>query len=241
MPWSVSGKVGVITGASCGLGHAITKRLGAQHQMKLACVSRRELTIDLPEGCRGFKADIQSSAECDQLLKLVRKEMGGVAVLVNCAGVTQNKIHAMSSDADYDLVMNTNVRGAFNVTRAALRHGGLLQAGEGSVVHIGSTVGLTGNKGQVLYAASKAALSAASKSWAKEYGAKNIRFNVVAPGLMEGGGMGETLSEAQREEWRRNCPLGRLATVDDVADMVVAVLLSSYVNGQTIAVDGGAN
>lgn len=241
MPWNVSGKVGVITGASCGLGREITKRLATNHRMKLACVSRRDFAADLPEGCRGFKADIQNSKDCDQLLKLVRKEMGSVSVLVNCAGVTQNKIHAMSSDADYDLVMNTNVRGAFNVTRAALRHGGLLQVGEGSVVHIGSTVGLTGNKGQVLYAASKAALSAASKSWAKEYGAKNIRFNVVAPGLIEGSGMGETLSDAQREEWRQSCPLGRLATVEDVADVVVAALLSSYVNGQTIAVDGGAH
>nr|AGU68124.1 3-oxoacyl-acyl-carrier-protein reductase [Strigomonas oncopelti] len=241
MPWCVSGKVGVVTGASCALGREITRRLAASHHMKLACVSRRDFAADLPEGCRGFKADIQSAKDCDQLLRLVRKEMGAVSVVVNCAGVTQNKIHAMSSDADYDFVMNTNVRGAFNVTRAALRHGGLLQAGEGSVVHIGSTVGLTGNKGQVLYAASKAALSAASKSWAKEYGAKNIRFNVVAPGLIDGGGMGETLSDAQREAWRQSCPLGRLATVDDVAEMVVAALLSSYLNGQTIVLDGGVN
>ncbi|EPY19736.1 3-oxoacyl-[acyl-carrier protein] reductase [Strigomonas culicis] len=241
MPWCVSGKVGLITGASCGLGREITRRLATSHGMTLVCVSRRDWAADLPEGCRGMTADIRSGAACDQLLRHVRQELGPVSVLVNCAGVTQNKLHAVSSDADYDVVMDTNVRGALNVTRAALRHGGLLQGGGGSVVHIGSTVGLTGNKGQVLYAASKAALSAASKSWAKEYGAKNIRFNVVAPGLIEGGGMGATLSDAQREAWRQSCPLGRLATVEDVADVVVSVLLSSYVNGQTIAVDGGAS
>nr|AGU68100.1 3-oxoacyl-acyl-carrier-protein reductase [Angomonas desouzai] len=237
----MSGKVGLLTGSTSALGRAVARRLTQQHHLSLACVSRRVQPIEaLPAGCHPFQADLQSSEQCDALCKLVKDQLGPISVMVNCAGVTQNKLHVRTNDQDYDLVFNTNVRGGLNITKSALRHGGLLQCGDGSVIHVGSVVGLHGNAGQVLYSASKAALSASARSWAKEYGAKNIRFNVVAPGLIDGEGMGQTLSEAQRESWRKDCPLGRLATVEDVADVIVSVLQCSFVNGQTISVDGGA-
>ncbi|KPI89886.1 3-oxoacyl-(acyl-carrier protein) reductase-like protein [Leptomonas seymouri] len=239
MVWHVEGKVGVITGASCALGREIAQRLTAQHRMKMACVSRKAFTTPLPVGCTPFKADISRSDDCDALLRNVKMELGPVSLLINCAGVTQNKIYLRSTDADYDAIMDTNLRGALQVTRAALRHGGLLQTQDGSVLHIGSIAGVVGNEGQVLYSASKAALTGATKSWAREYGARNIRFNVVAPGLIEGNGMATSLTEEQRQRWRDACPLKRLATVTEVADIVLAVVLCPYISSQTISVDGG--
>ncbi|KPA84190.1 putative mitochondrial 3-oxoacyl-(acyl-carrier protein) reductase-like protein [Leptomonas pyrrhocoris] len=207
--------------------------------MKVACASRKAFTTALPTGCTAFVADISRSDDCDALLCNIKAQLGPVSLLINCAGVTLSKMHMRCTDADYDAIMNTNLRGALQVTRAALRHGGLLQTQDGSVLHIGSVAGVVGNEGQVLYSASKAALTGATKSWAKEYGVRNLRFNVVAPGLIEGEGMAASLSSEQRQRWRDACPLKRLATVTEVADMVLAVALCPYVNGQTISVDGG--
>ncbi|KAG5504511.1 hypothetical protein JKF63_04963 [Porcisia hertigi] len=239
MVWNVHGKVGVITGASCALGREITARLASQHQMKLACVSRKPFASPLPAGCAAFVADVTRGDDCDALMKSVQRELGAVSVLINCAGVTLNKVHMRCTDDDYDSVMDTNLKGALQVTRAALRHGGLLKLQDSAVLHIGSVAGVVGNEGQVLYSASKAALSGAVKSWALEYGSRNVRFNVIAPGLIDGEGMASALSEAQKQRWRDGCPLKRLATVSEVADMAVAVVLCSYMNGQTIVVDGG--
>ncbi|AIN99626.1 3-oxoacyl-ACP reductase, putative [Leishmania panamensis] len=241
MVWSVCGKVGVLTGASCALGHEIMERLASQHRMKLACVSRRPFAAPLPAGCAAFVADVSRGDDCDALMKAVQCELGAMSLLINCAGVTLSKLHLTCTDKDYAAVMDTNLRGALQVTRAALRHGGLLKLQDGAVLHIGSLAGLVGNEGQVLYSASKAALSGAVKSWALEYGPRNIRFNVVAPGLIDGEGMATSLNEAQKQRWRDNCPLKRLATASEVADMAVAVALCPYMNGQTIAVDGGTS
>lgn len=239
MPWNVEGRVGVVVGASCALGKEVARRLALEHRMKLACVSRKPFAFALPEQCKAFQANVCSGGDCDALFKSISTELGPVSLVVNCAGVTLSKVHLRCTDQDYDFVMNTNLRGALNVTKSALRHGGLLKLQDGSVVHIGSVVGVTGNEGQVIYSASKAALSGAVKSWAKEYGVRNTRFNVVAPGLIDGEGMGAELSPEQRELWKKACPLGRLAKVDEVADVVVTVALSPYINGQTISVDGG--
>ncbi|KAG5475742.1 hypothetical protein LSCM4_04327 [Leishmania orientalis] len=239
MVWNVRGKVGVITGASCALGRAIVERLAIEHQMRLACVSRKPFAALLPDGCAAFVADVSRSDDCNSLMKSVQRELGAVSLLINCAGVTLSKVHMMCTDDDYATVMDTNLKGALQVTRAALRHGGLLKLQDGAVLHIGSVAGVVGNEGQVLYSASKAALSGAVKSWALEYGPRNIRFNVVAPGLIDGEGMAMSLSETQKQRWCDSCPLKRLATVSEVADITVAVTLCPYMNGQTIAVDGG--
>lgn len=242
----VSGRVGVVTGASSALGLKVAERLAVQHQMKVACVSRKPFTVSLPPNCQAFQADVAHSKSCDDLFKAVSAEMGrqtsGVTAVVNCAGVTLNKLLLRCTDDDFDAVMNTNLRGSVNVCRSALRYGGLMKQSAdtgASIVLVGSVVGVVGNEGQVLYSASKAALGGVVKSLAKEYGRKHIRFNVVSPGLIEGRGMSETLSEAQKEAWRRSCSLGRLATPDDAADAIVSVLLSPYITGQVVSVDGG--
>lgn len=234
-------------------------------------------------------------------MRAITSTLGGVSLFIHAAGCNTNKLLVRCTDEDYDTVMNTNVRGAVNMTRAVLRYGGMLlplppasddgvrgprrDSGK-SVLYIGSVVGSMGNTGQVLYAASKAALSGMTRSLAQEYSGKDIRFNVVAPGLIcaphtketsEGGacltssatcrdsgvdhersrmdlsrhdqihcygadapvGMARALTPEQLEQWRRRCPLRRLATVEDVVDVVVGVAFARYINGQTIAVDGG--
>lgn len=239
MSWNVQGKVGLITGASSALGREVTRRLALQHGLRIACVSRRSTIEALPDNCTSFQADVTKSTECDALLKAVRQDLGPVAIVVSCAGTTLNKLHVRTTDEDYNFIMDTNLRGALNISRSALRYGGMVQLGDGSMLFTGSAVGESGNEGQVLYGASKAALGGAVRCLAKEYGAKNIRFNVVAPGLIEGPGMGTTLTDAQRAQWRQLTALKRLATVGDVADVIVSTLLSTYVTGKTIIVDGG--
>ncbi|EKG05423.1 3-oxoacyl-ACP reductase, putative [Trypanosoma cruzi] len=239
MPWCLEGRVGVVTGASSAIGRQVAARLYNEHRMRLACVSRRDLTALVPPECTCLKADLLSSSDAEAVMKSVQRALGPVSLLVNCAGVTLNKIHLRCTDDDYDAIMNVNLRGALSITRAALRHGGMLREGDGCVLHVGSVVGSLGNEGQVIYSASKAALSGAVKSWAREYGLKNLRFNVIAPGLIDGEGMGLTLSEEQREWWRTRCPMGRLATVEDVTDAIIGVSLCRFISGQTIHVDGG--
>lgn len=239
MPWGLDGRVGVVTGASSAIGRLVAARLAKEHRMQLVCVSRRDLTSLVPPECTCLKADLSVSSECDTLMRTVRESLGSVTLLINCAGVTLNKMHVRCTDGDYDALMNVNLRGALCITRAVLRHGGMLKEGDGCVLHVGSVVGSLGNEGQVIYAASKAALSGAVKSWAREYGPKNLRFNVIAPGLIEGEGMGVTLTEEQHDWWRKRCPMGRLATVEDVADAIIGTCLCRFINGQTIHVDGG--
>ncbi|RNF03712.1 3-oxoacyl-(acyl-carrier protein) reductase [Trypanosoma rangeli] len=239
MPWGLEGRVGVVTGASSAIGRQVAARLVKEHRMRLTCVSRKDVTALVPPECLCLKADLAQSADTDAVMKSVRETLGPVSLLVNCAGVTLNKMHVRCTGDDYDAVMNVNLRGALNLTSAALRHGGMLQGRDGCVVHVGSIVATLGNEGQVIYAASKAALSGAVKSWTREYGMRNLRFNVIAPGLIEGEGMGATLTEEQREWWRRRCPMNRLATVEDVADAIIGVSLCRFINGQTIHVDGG--
>ncbi|KEG10199.1 putative 3-oxoacyl-ACP reductase [Trypanosoma grayi] len=239
MPWNLEGRVGVVTGASSAIGRQLAARLVSEHRMRVACVSRKDVNGLVPAECNCLRADLSVSSDCDAVMKRVKETVGPVALLVNCAGVTLNKVHVRCTDDDYDALMNVNVRAALQLTRSTLRHGGMLKEGDGCIIHVGSVVGSMGNEGQVLYAASKAALSGAVKSWAREYGAKNLRFNVIAPGLIEGEGMGATLMEDQREWWRRRCPMGRLATTEDIVDAIIGVGLCRYINGQTVLVDGG--
>lgn len=248
---SMRGKVAVVTGASGALGRAVAERLVRGHGASVALISHsRPVPLEnfVPQASTpppvAFQCDVTNAALCQELFRKISRKLGPTALVVHCSGVTLSKVFLRCSEIDYDSVMNVNLRGALNVSQAALRYGGLMSkeveaSGGGSVVLLGSVVGTRGNEGQVLYSASKAALSGAVMSLAKEYGSKKVRFNVVAPGLIEGTEMCTKLSDAQRDGFVRMSALQRCAKVEEVADAVLAVGLSTFINGTTVEVTGG--
>lgn len=221
---------------------------------------------NMPGRAVGFHCDIRDPHACQALFEQVKSTLGPVSLVVHCAGSTLNKLFLRSTAEDYRAVFDTNVLGAMNVTQAALRYGGLrdvdrranntaasatrigMDGGDDaqesepcfkSVVLLGSVAGTRGSEGQVLYSAAKASLSGMVQSLTREYAGKGIRFNVVAPGLIEGTDMFAALSPAQQDAWRRQSALRRCASVEEVAGAVLHTGLASYINGQTITVDGG--
>jgi 3-oxoacyl-[acyl-carrier protein] reductase len=186
-------------------------------------------------------ADITNAEDCKRIIKTAVDvgSHGHVDLLVNCAGITKDAIFATSSDADFEELWKTNVLGPLRLTRLALRQGKMLSKKDGAVVFVGSVVARTGNQGQVGYGATKAALEGATVSLSKEYGGSNIRFNVVAPGLVEGTGMHNALDKKTRDAFMEKTALRRLATVAEVAEAVVMTAQAQYVTGSVIRVDGG--
>jgi 3-oxoacyl-[acyl-carrier protein] reductase len=187
---------------------------------------------------RGFACEITDTAAVNQLIADVEGAFGAVDILVNNAGLTRDNIVPRLKDEDWQVVLDTNLRGAFATIRAASR--GMMKRRWGRIINIASVVGLIGNKGQANYAASKAGLIGLTKSVAKELASRNVLANVVAPGFIETD-MTSRLTEEAREALSKQIPLERLGTGNDVAGMV-AFLASdhaSYITGQVFVVDGG--
>ncbi|HET6765524.1 MAG TPA: SDR family NAD(P)-dependent oxidoreductase, partial [Longimicrobiaceae bacterium] len=184
----LQGQVAVVTGGSRGIGLGIATAL-ADAGAKVAVVARdgeraQAAAEGLPgEGHRGYACDVAKSAACDELVKRIESELGGLDVLVNNAGVTRDNVLMRLKDEDWDVVMDTNLRGAFNLIRAATR--GMMKRRHGRIVNVTSVVGITGNRGQANYAASKAGLIGLTKSVAKELASRNVLVNAVAPGYIE--------------------------------------------------------
>eukprot|EP00744_Colponema_vietnamica_P009926 GILI01014074.1.p1 GENE.GILI01014074.1~~GILI01014074.1.p1 ORF type:complete len:236 (+),score=27.56 GILI01014074.1:32-709(+) len=222
-------KVAVVSGATSALGVAVCDRL-AKEGFHVARFSRTS---------EAFPCNVTSQAECDDQMKKVVSSMGSVSVLVNCAGINSDKLLLRTNNDDFTSLYATNVIGSMNTIRSALKHGGMLKARHGSIVNIGSVVGVYGNSGQSSYAASKAALIGASLSIAKEYSTASIRCNVVCPGLIENTTMWEALTEQQRSKLVSTSLLQRCGTVDEVADSIYFLCNNSYVNGHVLMMDGG--
>jgi 3-oxoacyl-[acyl-carrier protein] reductase len=190
------------------------------------------------DGHAAYACDVADSDACSALIKRVEDELGGVDVLVNNAGVTEDNLLLRLSDDAWDRVLDTNLKGAFHLIRAATR--GMMRRKSGRIINISSVVGVTGNAGQANYAASKAGLIGLTKSVAKELASRGILCNAVAPGFIESD-MTAQLPEATRASLQDQIALGRLGTGDDVASVVrfLAGPGASYITGQTIVVDGG--
>ncbi|MEU0350799.1 beta-ketoacyl-ACP reductase [Streptomyces sp. NPDC006237] len=225
----------LITGGNRGIGLAIARHL-AEAGDRVAVTYR---SGEPPEGLLAVRCDITDTTQVDAAFKKVEEQHGPVEVLVANAGITKDQLLMRMSEDDFTSVVDTNLTGAFRVTKRASR--GMLRAKKGRVVYISSAVALRGESGQANYAASKAGLVGFARSMARELGSRGITFNVVAPGLTETS-MSEALSEEQLENLKTQIPLGRLARPEEIA-ATVAFLASeqaSYITGAVVPVDGGA-
>ncbi len=239
----LQGQVALVTGGSRGIGLAVATEL-ASAGARVAVVARDEARAraaaeGLPgEGHRGYAVDVADADAVNALMKRVEEEMGSLDVLVNNAGVTRDNVLMRIKDEDWDAVVDTNLRGAFNTIRAASR--GMMKRRAGRIVNVSSVVGITGNKGQANYAASKAGLIGLTKSVAKELASRGVLVNAVAPGYIETD-MTSDLPEAAREALSGQIALGRLGRPEDIAPVVrfLAGPGAAYMTGQVLVVDGG--
>ena len=238
-------KVAVVTGAGRGIGRAIAlayARMGAD----VACVSRTEensAKVAAEVEAIGQRAwplavDVSDTAAVDAAAKGILELAGRVDILVNNAGVTRDNLLMRMSEEEWDTVLNTNLKGAFNFTRALTRP--FIKQRSGRIINIASVIGLIGNAGQSNYAASKAALIGFTKSIAKELAPRGITVNAIAPGFIETD-MTAVLDDKVRQEVLGRVPLGRFGSSDDIAHAAVFLAMepTGYVTGQVLTVDGG--
>ena len=239
---SLQGKVAIVTGASRGIGAAIVKKLADEGATVVACA----LSIVSCDGAAlCLKVDVSDAAQVDACVKTALEKFGKVDILVNNAGITKDGLLMRMSDADWDQVLDINLKGTFLFTRAVARPMMKNKAADGtqlggSIVNITSVVGITGNAGQANYTASKGGVIALPKTTAKELGSRNVRCNAVAPGFIESK-MTEGLSDEIKTSCMDSIPLKLFGTVDDIAKAVVWLAGddSSYVTGQILSVNGG--
>ncbi|MCS7190620.1 MAG: 3-oxoacyl-[acyl-carrier-protein] reductase [Fimbriimonadales bacterium] len=245
MTISLEGRVALVTGAGRGIGRAVALAL-AQAGAQVAVLSRTETnaqeTAHAIEQAGGqaiaFSGDVADTATVENSVDQILKYWERLDIVVNNAGITRDTLLLRMKDEDWDAVLQTNLRGAFLCSRAALKP--MMRQRWGRIVNISSVVGLTGNAGQANYAASKAALIAFTKTVALEMGSRNITCNAIAPGLIETD-MTQTLPEQVRAHALQRIPLGRFGTPEEIAYGVLFLCseFASYITGQVFVIDGG--
>jgi 3-oxoacyl-[acyl-carrier protein] reductase len=241
----LEGKTALVTGASRGIGRAIALRLAQSGATVIGTATSEAGAQSISEALAGAGGraagrvlDVRDPARCDALVESVQKEFGDVLVLVNNAAVVRDNLALRMKDAEWDEVIETDLRSVFRLSRAVMR--GMMKARWGRIVNITSVVGAAGNPGQANYAAAKAGVVGMTKSLARELGSRNITVNCVAPGFIDTD-MTRALSEEQRGALLAQIPLGRLGAPEDVA-AAVAYLASpegGYVTGTVLHVNGG--
>ncbi|MGH7500107.1 MAG: 3-oxoacyl-[acyl-carrier-protein] reductase [Gemmatimonadales bacterium] len=231
-----------VTGSTRGIGLAVARALHGAGA-RVAIVGRdaaraQAVAAELGERAAGVGCDVSQEVQVTAALDAAESALGPVDILVNNAGLTRDNLLLRLSSADWDAVLAANLTGAFYTTRAVIK--GMMKRRWGRIVNITSVVGLTGNKGQANYAASKAGLIGFTKSVAKEYASRGILANCVAPGFIETD-MTSALPDEARATLLEDIALGRLGRPEDVAGAVLflASELSAYVTGQVLVVDGG--
>ncbi|NNE90105.1 MAG: 3-oxoacyl-[acyl-carrier-protein] reductase [Verrucomicrobiales bacterium] len=239
-------RIVVVTGSGRGIGKEIA-RCFVQQGAKVAVVSRtesnsssaaEELNAEGPGSAKGYAVDIADFEAVAEFGKAVAADLGVASILVNNAGVTRDGLALRMSEDDWDTVLNTNLKGAFNAVKAFQR--GLLKTDDARIINISSVIGLMGNAGQSNYAASKAGLIGFTKALAKEFAGRKVCVNAIAPGFISTD-MTDELTDEQKEGVLANIPLGFLGEVSDIAN--AALFLASgearYITGQVLTVDGG--
>jgi len=241
----LQGQIALVSGATRGIGRAIALGLGAQGAKVIGTATSAGGAQAISDylaaagyGGRGAVLDVNDAAAIDALMAQIEKEFGAIGILVNNAGITQDNLAMRMKEAEWDAVIDTDLKSVFRLSRAVLR--GMMKARAGRIVNVTSVVGFTGNAGQANYAAAKAGIAGFSKSLAREVGSRNITVNCVAPGFIETD-MTRSLSGEQAKRLVDNVPLGRLGRVEDVAQAVLYLCSpgASYVTGATLHVNGG--
>lgn len=240
--FNLDGKCALVTGASGGLGSAIARVLHSNGAKVALSGTRMEpleaLAAELGDGAFVVPANLSDPESVAALPKAAEQAMGQVDILVNNAGITRDNIALRMKDAEWDDVMQVNLKAAFKLTQGLMR--GMMKRRYGRVINITSIVGVTGNPGQVNYAASKAGMIGMTKSLAQELASRNITVNCVAPGFIESP-MTDVLTDDQKNGLLVNVPMKRLGVGDEIAAGVLYLASSeaAYVTGQTLHINGG--
>lgn len=245
--FSLEGKVALVTGASYGIGFALATAY-AQAGAKIVFNDIKQELVDKglaaykAEGidAKGYVCDVTNEEQVNAMVAQIEKEVGVIDILVNNAGITRDGLMMRMSEQQWDMVINVNLKSAFNFVHACTPI--MMRQKAGSIINMASVVGVHGNAGQANYSASKAGMIGLAKSIAQELGSRGIRANAIAPGFIITD-MTAGLSEEVKTEWAKKIPLRRGGTPEDVANIAtfLASDMSSYVSGQVIQVDGGMN
>lgn len=238
----LQGRTAIVTGGSRGIGAAIATRLASQGVNVAViyagnAVAAEQVCAQCRDaygvGARSYQCDVADYEAAKETVAQIKRDYGTVHILVNNAGITRDGLAAMMRESDWDDVIATNLKGAFNMIRHCTAM--FLRNKEGAIINISSVVGLTGNAGQCNYAASKAGLIGLTKSIAKELAPKGIRCNAIAPGFIAT----DMTGNQTENPLLAMVPLGRMGTPEDIADAAVYLADAGYVTGEVLRVDGG--
>jgi 3-oxoacyl-[acyl-carrier protein] reductase len=239
-------QIAIVTGAGRGIGRAIALRLASQGA-RVACVSRseenarrtaNELNGTRADSAKAYAVDVADHAAVQKVGAQILEDFAKINILVNNAGVIRDGLAMRMSIEDWDTVINTNLRGAFNFTQAIVR--AMIKQRSGRIINISSVIGLIGGAGQTNYAASKAGLIGLTKSLARELASRHITVNAIAPGFVTTD-MTAGLSDEIKKTIQEKIPLGKTGAPEDIASAVafLASAEASYITGQVLCVDGG--
>jgi 3-oxoacyl-[acyl-carrier protein] reductase len=242
----LSGKVALVTGASRGIGRAVALGLAKQGANVVVNYAGSEAkaneVVDEIKGmgreAMAIQGNVADSDSVTAMIKETVKQFGSLDILVNNAGITRDNLIMRMKEEDWDAVINTNLKGVFNCTKAVSRQ--MMKQKGGRIINIASVVGICGNAGQANYVAAKAGVIGLTKSTAKEFAPRNITVNAIAPGFIVTD-MTDELTEEVKQEMLKQIPLTRFGGAEDIANAVsfLASDESGYITGQTIQVDGG--
>ena len=238
----LNGKVALVTGGSRGIGAAIVKKFAALGaDVAVVYAGNEEAARKVCEECiaawgvraRAYRCDVSSFSQARELVAVVKADFGTVNILVNNAGITRDGLLAMMKEEAFDSVLDTNLKGAFNMIRHCTPL--FLRSRGGCVINISSVSGLMGNAGQCNYAASKAGLVGLTKSVARELAPKGIRCNAIAPGFIRT----DMTEQLENNPLMSTIPLGTMGEPEDVAEAAAYLACAKYVTGEVLRVDGG--
>jgi len=241
----LSGKVALVTGSSRGIGQAISLILGKNGATVIGTATSESgadtITKTFQENSilgKGFALNVTENDQIENLMKSISDEFGSVDILINNAGITRDNLLMRMKDDEWNDIMNTNLASVYKMSKAVLR--GMMKKKSGRIISIASVVGAMGNAGQTNYSAAKAGIMGFTKSLAREVGPRGITVNAIAPGFIKTD-MTDALPEEQKEFLANQIPLGRLGTVDEIAQSVLFLAGESgaYITAQTLHVNGG--